>query len=501
MTEDSAIMKSPLALSESASATAGAMRAIALIVIVLGSFALLWPTTASLVERWADTVTRAYTHGSMIVLISGWMLWRRRALVASIPAQPSWLGFAATVCLGFAWLFAYRSGIQIGHQLLLPLVCLGLVATTFGLPVLRRMWPPIAYLFFTIPVWDLLNPSLQWISAYAVRLLLSLVGIPVYFDGLEFQIPAGRFEIAGGCSGLHFFIVSLAIAVLYGEVNNDSRGTRLKLLGLAVMFAFVTNWIRIAIIIVVGHQTQMEHHLVQREHYTFGWGMFAIAMFIFFLIVRRWPAAPAPAADLAPQASPAVPFRGVVLACIALAAPAIVPLADANGASADRAAALRLPRDVSGWRLSETTIPSAPVFLNADSSELHDYSTDEASVQAFGAVYLEQRQAKELANFDNRPFGDNFAPVAYAVAGEWLEVRARDRAGRFWLAHIRYRIDDSTFVNLRRAQIAYALASLAGDPLSSVIVLRTPCATDCDAARATLDRFAADAKLASVATP
>jgi hypothetical protein len=224
-------------------------------------------------------------------------------------------------------------------------------------------------------------------------------------------------------------------------------------------------------------------------------------MLIFFLIVRRWPAAPEPAPAVGPQASPAVPLRGVVLACLALAAPAIAPLADANVASAERIAALRLPRDVTGWRTSGSITPSAPVFVEADASEVHDYSNDHATVQAFSAVYLEQRQGKELANFDNRPFGDNFAPIANGISGEWREVRARDRAGRSWLARIRYRVDDSTFVNPRRAQIAYALSSLTGDPVSSVIVLRTPCATDCDEARATLDRFVADLTRVAGNTP
>ena len=50
-------------------------------------------------------------------------------------------------------------------------------------------------------------------QAGAVRVLLRTVGIPAYFDGLQFQIPAGSFEIAGGCSGLHFLIVALAIAL------------------------------------------------------------------------------------------------------------------------------------------------------------------------------------------------------------------------------------------------------------------------------------------------
>jgi exosortase A len=501
MTDDSGTMKAPLTLPQTTSATSGLPRIAALMAVVFGVFALLWPTTGALVERWMDTISRAYTHGSMIIVIAAFLLWRRRALVAALEARPSWTAFAGTALLGCVWLVSYRSGIEVGHMILLPLICCGLVATVFGVAILRRLWLPLGYLFFAIPVWDLLNPSLQWASAFAVRVLLSLVGIPVYFDGLEFQIPTGRFEIAGGCSGLHFFIVGIAIAVLYGEVNNDSRKMRVKLLALAVLFALITNWLRIAIIILAGHHSQMQHHLVQQEHYTFGWGMFAVAMTIYFLIVRRWPAASPPAAECAPDASPAIPLKGVVLACLALALPAIAPLADANVAPTDRWAALRLPPAVPGWLRSESTGPRPPVFQNADRTEVHDFVRDGVTIQAFQAVYLEQMQGKEFAAFDNRPFGENVSPQEFSLAGDWLEARVRDRNGREWLARLLYRIDDAAFASARRAQLAYGVESLLGDPLSSVIVLRAGCASDCDGARNALDHFMRDATLTKGITP
>jgi exosortase A len=503
MIDDSSILKSPLALGSSTVA-AGAARAIALIAVVLGTFAVLWPTTISLSERWADTVSRAYTHGSLILLLSCVLVWRRRAVLAAIPAQPSWLACAATAALGLAWLIAFRAGITIGHQILLPIICLGVVATIFGFAVLRRLWLPIGYLYFAIPIWDILNPLLQWGAAFAVRGLLSVVGIPVFFDGLEFQIPAGRFEIADGCSGLHFFLVGLSIATLYGEMHSDSRVMRLKLLALATFFALATNWVRIALIIVVGHQTDMQHHLVKEEHYTFGWFMFAGAMAIYFLIVRRWPAPPESADPVAlPAVTPAVPVRGVWLACAALALPAVAPLADANVAGADRASRYGLPQ-VQGWSRDASAINGAPLFRNPDSSEQATFVRDLTGVQAFSAVYLQQTQGKELNDFANRPFGEGFAQVSgftYPGDGRWLEVQVRDRARATWLVRVLYRVDDAAFANSRHAQLAYAARSLSGDPVSSALVLRTACATDCDAARTALDRFTRDAGLTPGATP
>ena len=108
------------------------------------------------------------------------------------------------------------------------------------------------------------------------------------------------FEIAGGCSGLHFFIVAPPSRCSTANCTGTDSRTRVKLVALAIALAMLTNWIRISIIIVAGHLTDMQHYLVSGEHYSFGWAVFAVAMAIYFLIVRRWvaerPAVAAPPA-------------------------------------------------------------------------------------------------------------------------------------------------------------------------------------------------------------
>jgi exosortase A len=497
--EDTGTFKSlPLAQPLPASASTGAVRAITLISVVLLTFAVLWPTTASLIERWSDTVSRAYTHGSLILLIACVLVWRRRASFAPVTVRHSWAAFAVTAALGLLWLVVFRSGIQIGHQLLLPLICFGLVWTIFGRAMTRRVLFPIGYLYFALPVWDLINPLLQWVTVFAVRGFLSLLGIPVFFDGLEFQLPAGRFEIADGCSGLHFFIVGLAIAALYGEWHSDTRAMRLRLLALGALFALATNWIRIVIIFIAGHLTQMQHYLVSGEHYTFGWMLFAVAMTGYFLIVRRWPAAAASAPAVVDTATVVrVPAAGVALAAAALLLPATLPWIDGNRGDVAGLARHALPSAVPGWWRT-AVVAHAPRFVNADATDSASYQSGSVEVQAFSAAYLQQMQGRELADFENRPLGEGLASasgVSLLGDGAWLETQARDRAGGRSLVRVSYRVDDYSSARLRRAQLVYGVASLTRDPVSSALVLRARCAQNCDSARAALDRFMEDAHL------
>jgi exosortase len=468
------------------------VRPVFAILLLLGTFVALWPTTQSLALRWTDTVNRAYTHGALVVALCCFLIWHQREALARVALRPSWPGCVTGLALGILWLILLRAGVQIGHQALLPLIAFCAVWAAFGWPAMRWLRLPVLYAFFTVPVWDLLNPLLQWLSAIAVRGVLSLIDLPVYFDGLHFQIPAGVFEIAGGCSGLHFFIVGVAIAVFYGELHRDRPGTRVKLVALAIAMAMLTNWVRIAIIIVAGHLTDMQHYLVSGEHYTFGWAMFAVSMAIYFLIVRRWTAESAAAAPGSMPVTPMAPL-GVALACATLALPGLWQWLDTNRASVESAARLPLPATVAGWReVPPRSEPRPAEFINADGFEARTFNGDGEPVDAYRAFYLSQEQGRELAGYANRPQGPDMRVRSNALApdGRWREIKSQYFADDDWLVWVAYRVDDSRDVDALRAQLRYGVDSLRGNPLSTAWVIRTRCVPDCPAARQRLARFA-----------
>src|SRR5688572_5516195 len=308
-------------------------RALTVIALVLLTFGACWPSTLSLMASWEDTVGRTYTHGYVVVVLALWMIWRDRMSWATAPARP----FLPAVALLFAgalgWLVAYRAGLQIVHQAALPAFAASAVLVMFGWRTLRALAFPLAWLYLAIPIWDAVRPLLNWISVMAVRLLLRIADIPAYFVNNTFEIPSGTFAIADGCSGLHFFVVALTISLLYGEINRDNLRTRVKLVLFALLLAMATNWLRIFIIVLAGHLTDMQHQLVVNEHYSFGWYMFAGMMVLYFLVVRRWPAAsetpigpPTPTGD-------AIPRHGAIAAAIGLAIAPAWLLVDGNRAT------------------------------------------------------------------------------------------------------------------------------------------------------------------------
>jgi len=140
---------------------------------------------------------------------------------------------------------------------------------------------PAAFLVFIFPFWGILVPILQKISVVAVTYMMSFTGVPTYVEAEIITIPAGVFEIAGGCSGLRYMIVSLAIGSLFIFLNIKDTKKAVLFLSLTILGALLTNWIRITALILIGEYTNMESSLME-DHNTFGWYLYVPFMIFLF---------------------------------------------------------------------------------------------------------------------------------------------------------------------------------------------------------------------------
>jgi exosortase A len=142
---------------------------------------------------------------------------------------------------------------------------------------------PVAFLVFIFPFWGGLTYYLQTISVSAVSYMMSFTNIPTYVEAQFVSIPSGTFEIADGCSGLRYLIVSLAISSLFIFLNIKSPKRALLFFAVAIFGGLFTNWLRIMLLIVIGDYTDMTHSLMN-DHNNFGWYIylpFMICLFYF----------------------------------------------------------------------------------------------------------------------------------------------------------------------------------------------------------------------------
>ena len=468
------------------------------IAIAVGVAIAMWQTTRTLLAEWSDTDNLTYTHGWLIVAVGAWSILRTRATLSRLAFSPQLSIAVLLFVVSVIWLIVYQAGLLVVHQALLPIAMWLAVCTICGSAVSRECAFGFAYLYFAIPVWSLLNSTLQTATTVAMKTLLPLVGVPTYFDGNTVYIPSGVFEIAGGCSGLHFFIVGVAIAALYGEIHRDRLKTRVLLVAAAVVLSILANWIRVFTIIVAGHLTDMQHFLVTVDHYYFGWVVFAVTMALFFYWASRMPQNENTAAHAATQLKGSSRGRIWLAAVLSAIAVAAGPLRAAQARANPSSTTVSLPRLTGEWSGPHpVTGEWQPKFARADAAAQGMYRALEREVEVFVAHYADQRQGKELNSSGNSVLGEtmNARGPRKPIGEQFGEREMEARDGSRWVVWDRYQVGTRGFYSPTAGQLWYGAASVGTVLPSAALALRSQCAPDCEAARKTNEQFLRDSSI------
>jgi exosortase len=464
-----------------------------------------WPSTAFLYQKWTDTDSHTYTHGWLILVVCVALIVRSRREIATAPARPSrpallWLAAAVVV-----WLVCYRAGIEGLATPLVPLILWLAVTAAFGWAVGRWLLFPVGYFYFAEPIWY--GTPLKDLTVVAMRGALAATGPPTLFTGDVIHIPNGAFVIEEGCSGVHFMIVGLAVAALYGEQRHHPWRIRARQLALMAVLALVANWVRVYTVIQAGYLTNMQSYLVRVSHYGFGWCVFAVALLVFFWVaplleggttVASAPTVPLPervSGSMRPELTGLVTTLAVLLALPALSA----GVRRANGAATPDPG----PLDPSGdWHAALLEPGSAwrPLYPGADEFRQQAFRTSAGdTVEVLTVTYREQRQGVGLVSATSSLIGEDLQSDAQqtvgSAAGVFGETAVSDANGARSLIWWRYDIAGRKLVNPFAERLWYGINAVVWHPSASLIALRAVCAADCNGARRTLRAFIAGSDL------
>jgi exosortase A len=278
--------------------------ALALAAAVL-AFADTW---GSMMRQW--TLSPAYAHGFAIAPISAVLAWRMRDALAALPDGADVRGAAGFVAACAGWLLGRLAGLELVCDLAAVAMLPALVWWRHGTAVARALAFPAAFLLFMVPAGDGLVPTLTAWTADATVAALRAVGVPVVQQGTLLELPTGRWSVVEACSGLHYVIVALMLAALFGHLYLGSLARRLAFVAVTLALALAANWLRAFVTVYAGHLTQMRWGTGD-EHLVLGWGLFGAVMLAAFALARRFADAPASVtADAGSSASvPSSPSR------------------------------------------------------------------------------------------------------------------------------------------------------------------------------------------------
>ena len=253
------------------------------VVFVLFGF-LLYPSAVTLDSRW-DTHHEAYSHGYYLLLAAVILTIRQLKVIKTLPPKPypPALLPLAICCLG--WLIAHIGNIRVGEQLMLPAISLSLVFLLTGKEIGKALTFPFLLIYNVIPIWDILNPALQFMTSTVSSNLLELFGIAVYIDGNQITIPAGNFIVASGCSGLNYLLMCVFLSLIYNHLYLNKFKDQLILFIAGIATGILCNWTRVTLIIVIGQITEMQSSVI-KDHENLGLIIFGLCTLPLMLLGR-----------------------------------------------------------------------------------------------------------------------------------------------------------------------------------------------------------------------
>lgn len=448
-----------------------------------------WPTLSTFYGTWA----RSYQeHGFFVGGLTVWLVWRHRDRLRRWPGDgiPALKPVAAVLSL--AWLMAVVMNVAVVHQFLLVATITVWALATFGPRARVPILASAATFLLAIPFWGFTNPVLRRATTLMSGAIARVGGASAIIRDDTITISSGTFLVEAGCAGINYLMAGLTLGAFYAHLFTDRWQTQAKIVAVAGGAAIVGNWIRVAVLVLLGEASQMQSPMIA-DHLWQGWAIFTLLMIPTYFLVRRIERNDAraalgesPAETGAATFDPSRPRRAAGVGAFVLVGPVlymglgVVPaIGDLDrspevlGVAAAWSTSAR-PEGDSGW---------VPSYNGIDARTEWTIPVAGTTVEAGRYYFVDQSQGDEMIGYQNAMAPDSLS-VSERLIGPVGERRRYVRESIFYhdgaprIAWYWYRVAgiDTPFPS--RAKLLEILAFALRTPASEVITLSTTCAPD-----------------------
>jgi exosortase A len=218
------------------------------VAIFLSAFVFLyWQTLYGMAVDWY--IDENYSHGFLIPLISGYLVWERRHTIKSVATSPSNLGSFIVIVGLVIYLIGNVAGESFTMRVSLLFVMGGALLFTYGGGLFKTVSFPFFYLIFMIPLPYILYDSIAFplkllVSKYSVD-FLRVIGVPTMREGNVIYLVNTTLEVADACSGIRSIMSLLALSAALAYFTQRGWLKRAVLIALAIPIALFANSIRV----------------------------------------------------------------------------------------------------------------------------------------------------------------------------------------------------------------------------------------------------------------
>ncbi len=243
-----------------------------------------WNSIGNLAELWNSNET--YSHGFLVLALIIYLLSLQNKPLSHLLLKPAPLFLIPLSLTISLWLLASITDTKTIELTLLPFIFIFAYLSIIGYKASYLLLATLIYIIVAVPIWGILIPFFQSMAVAVNEFSLRLIGISTFIKDTTVTIPAGTFEIEGGCAGIRYLVVTLALGGFFALLNFRHLKSAVILMAFSFIIPVIFNWIRIYSIILIGHFTEMESSLVD-DHKGFGWVLYGFSLIPLFFIAQK----------------------------------------------------------------------------------------------------------------------------------------------------------------------------------------------------------------------
>lgn len=243
------------------------------------------PALIDLVENWYTDAN--YSHGFLIPVVSGYLLYKKREMLAAnvgrVDPAGLWL-----VILGLG-MFIVANGAAEYFTLRFSLVVtlFGLVYFLFGPKMIRCCWFELAFLVFMIPIPYVIYYAatfpMQLMASKITVAILNVLGAGAVRQGNVIHLGGISLEVAEACSGIRSLVSLAALGAIYAYMSLKYGGARTLLFVATAPVAILANVARVFVSAVLAYAASVDV-TIEPVHSIMGLIVFVVAFIMLALI-------------------------------------------------------------------------------------------------------------------------------------------------------------------------------------------------------------------------
>jgi EpsI family protein len=439
-----------------------------------------------------------YSHGYLVLGMTAWAISERIREHRDRPLGPSWLGLLVLSTLVLMYALLQQVDFTLGMNLILLPVIGAILWTCGGIRLLRMSVMPLLLLAYAIPFWDRLGQPLQDLATVAVQKMLIASGIPTLAEDNTLRTSRAAVQVAAACSGLTFLLAALTLSTFYATAWLRRLWPGIALVTLSVVVAITSNWVRIYLITIAGHVTDMKHYLIVEDHEFFGWALFSVFM-VGLIAIARWVelrtyGPPDQRGNEVLQERANAPIRVLPIAAITVTAAIVLalPVLVRPEAAPERDARILALAGTSALTLSdERRVGWRPIARNPAEELRASISLESAPAYLYVARYPRQQPNGKVAatGHDLESGWSRQRNRSAHRAGLDLQEIELVRGDRRRLVWVWYRVGGRNTASLAQAKVFEVLGVLRGETTGALVAVSVECSITCDGQRSILERF------------